>query len=76
MTGIGFIGGGAILKQDGNVSGTATAAAIWTTGAVGMCVALDRFEIAILLSVVTFLTLRFGPKLKDRADDGGDKEGV
>ena len=38
MTGIGFIGGGAILKNGGRVSGTATAASIWNTGAVGLAV--------------------------------------
>ena len=32
ITGIGFIGGGAILKDRGSVHGTATAASIWNTG--------------------------------------------
>lgn len=60
LTGIGFIGGGAILKRDnGVVQGTATAASLWTTGAIGLAVAAGRLEIAILLSAVTFLTLRF-----------------
>src|SRR5690348_14141580 len=35
VAGIGFIGGGAILKNEGNVHGTATAASIWTTGVLG-----------------------------------------
>ena len=35
ITGIGFIGGGAILKDRGSVHGTATAASIWNTGAIG-----------------------------------------
>ena len=60
MTGIGFIGGGSILKEGGSVSGTATAASIWNTGAIGAAVAWNRFEIAIALSVVNFLVLRFG----------------
>lgn len=64
MTGIGFIGGGAILKEGGNVSGTATAASIWTTGAIGAAVAWDRYEIAIVLSLLTFVTLRFFKPLK------------
>ncbi len=59
ITGIGFIGGGAILKSGGNVSGTATAARIWTTGLIGIAVACDRYEIALLLSLITFLTLRY-----------------
>lgn len=69
ITGIGFIGGGAILKSGGSVSGTATAASIWTTGLIGIAVAADRYEIAILLSVITFLTLRFGLKVKSKVND-------
>ncbi len=70
ITGIGFIGGGAILKQDDGVTGTATAASIWSTGAIGIAVALDRFEIAIVLAAINYATLRFGRRLKDRANRG------
>jgi putative Mg2+ transporter-C (MgtC) family protein len=59
MTGMGFIGGGAILKYRGRVQGTATAASLWATGAIGLAVASHRFEIAALVSAVTFLTLRY-----------------
>ncbi|ANO50149.1 MgtC/SapB family protein [Woeseia oceani] len=59
ITGIGFIGGGAILKSNGNVSGTSTAATIWITGLIGMAVAVDRYEIALLMAVISFLTLRY-----------------
>ena len=69
ITGIGFIGGGAILKEGGNVSGTATAASIWTTGLIGIAVAASRFEIALLLSLITFLTLRYVRRAKDAYDD-------
>lgn len=65
ITGIGFIGGGAILKSRGGVSGTATAASIWTTGLIGIAAATERFEVALLLSAITFATLRFGGYLKD-----------
>ena len=56
MTGIGFIGGGAILKGQDQVMGTATAASIWNTGAIGTAVAWGRFEIALVLSLVNFFT--------------------
>lgn len=59
ITGIGFIGGGAILKEGGSVRGTATAASIWNTGAIGAAVAYGYYEIAIVLSAMNFLTLRF-----------------
>lgn len=57
ITGIGFIGGGAILKKGSTVSGTATAASLWNTGAIGMAVAWGLYEIAIMLGVLNFLTL-------------------
>ncbi len=68
LTGIGFIGGGAILKEGANIAGTATAASIWNTGAIGMAVAWDRYEIALVLSLMNFLTFQFMPILKGKAD--------
>ncbi len=59
ITGMGFIGGGAILKDGGSVRGTATAASLWGTGAIGLSVASGRLEIAVVVSLVTFFTLRF-----------------
>lgn len=64
ITGMGFIGGGAILKGNRTVSGTATAASLWSTGAVGTAVAWQRFEIAIVLSVLTFATMFLAPNVK------------
>ncbi len=58
ISGIGFIGGGAILKHGANVRGLATASSIWCTGAIGTAVAFGRVEIAIVLSIITFLSLR------------------
>lgn len=71
ITGIGFIGGGAILKSEGNVTGTATAASIWNVGAIGMAVAWNRYEIAIVLSLLNFLTLKYVRRLKKRIDREG-----
>lgn len=65
VTGIGFIGGGAILKDSSQVSGTSTAAAIWSTGAIGIAVGLERIEIAIALSIMTFATLKVIGKVKE-----------
>lgn len=64
ITGIGFIGGGAILKDGATVTGTATAASIWNVGAIGVAVAWGRFEIAIVLSLMNFITLHYVRKLK------------
>ncbi|HET6565803.1 MAG TPA: MgtC/SapB family protein [Xanthomonadales bacterium] len=74
ITGIGFIGGGAILKNRTTVSGTATAASLWATCAIGVAVAWQRFEIALVLSLVTFLTLQLMPEIKPLVSSKTDSE--
>jgi putative Mg2+ transporter-C (MgtC) family protein len=57
VAGIGFVGGGAILKEQGHVRGLVTAASIWNTGAIGVAVGFERTEIAIVLALVNAVTL-------------------
>ncbi|HEY0130290.1 MAG TPA: MgtC/SapB family protein [Allosphingosinicella sp.] len=57
ITGMGFIGGGAILRLKDSVKGTATAASLWATGAVGTAAGLGSYDVAIVLSLITLLTL-------------------
>ena len=59
VAGIGFIGGGAILKGDAQVRGTATAASILSTGILGAAVAYRLYAIALLISATTLATLLF-----------------
>ena len=72
ITGMGFIGGGAILRLKDSVRGTATAASLWATGAVGTAVGLGAYDIAVLLSAVTFLTLKALTPLKREPRDEGE----
>lgn len=58
ITGIGFIGGGAILKEGANVRGTATAASVWNAGVIGAAVALNHYGIAITLALLNLFTLK------------------
>ena len=76
IVGMGFIGGGAILRLKHSVKGTATAASLWVTGAIGISVGLGSLDVAIILSVVTFLTLSVLSPLKpdDRAADEADRD--
>ena len=78
LTGVGFIGGGAILKHSAGASGTATAASLWATGAVGGAVGYGLYDIAVILSVVTYATLRWMAPLKEvaRTDDEGVSAGA
>jgi putative Mg2+ transporter-C (MgtC) family protein len=59
ITGVGFVGGGAIIKHGSSVRGTATAASLWATGAMGAAVGLGNYDVAIMISAFTFVTLRF-----------------
>ncbi|TDR36063.1 MgtC family protein [Tahibacter aquaticus] len=58
-TGIGFIGGDAILKlaSEREIHGLTTAAGIWMTAAIGVAVGLGALGLALLATVITTLTL-------------------
>lgn len=66
ITGIGFIGGGAIVKNGSSVRGTATAASLWATGAIDAAVGLGSYDVACVISLFTSATLRFLMPLKRR----------
>lgn len=76
VTGIGFLGAGAILKlsEERQIAGLTTAAGIWMTAAVGVTVGLGRFGLAILGIILTWFTLSVVGKLEHRMDrDGSTK---
>lgn len=74
LAGMGFIGGGAILKNGGSVRGTATAASLWVTGAIGIAVGLGSIDVALLLALVTFVTLKLAAPLKEIVKEEGADE--
>jgi putative Mg2+ transporter-C (MgtC) family protein len=77
IAGMGFIGGGAILKQRNSVKGTATAASLWATGAIGTAVGLGSYDVAIVLSLITLLTLWVLSPLKpDLVPEPASREGT
>lgn len=73
ITGIGFLGGGAILKSDGRVRGTATAASIWITAAMGAAVGFGQPMVALALSLATFFTMRFITPIKKNIDQEDER---
>jgi putative Mg2+ transporter-C (MgtC) family protein len=64
ITGIGFIGGGAILQMKDRVQGTATAASLWATGAMGVAVGVESYDVAVIIMILTFMTLGVLNRLK------------
>jgi putative Mg2+ transporter-C (MgtC) family protein len=62
LTGVGFIGGGAIFKRGDLVTGVTTAATLWVVTVIGLCFGggqLDLGIVATLLAVVTLWVLRW-----------------
>ena len=59
ITGIGFIGGGAILKlqEQRAIEGLTTAAGIWLTAAVGIAAGLGRWGLAVAGTILAWITL-------------------
>lgn len=63
VTGIGFLGGGIIFRQGDSVAGLTTAATLWATAAVGLCVSVGMYLTAVLTCILIFLLLYF-PRLR------------
>lgn len=57
VTGMGFLGGGTILKYGPNVKGLTTAASIWVTAAIGLAVAFGSYTVAVTATGVVLLSL-------------------
>ena len=57
IVGIGFIGGGIIIKNNGHVQGLTTAALIWATAAIGILVGIGLWQFATVSAVVIALTI-------------------
>ena len=56
--GVGFLGAGLILHRRGQVRWLTTSAAMWAAAAVGLAVGLGQYLVAVMGSVLVFLTLR------------------
>lgn len=57
VTGIGFLGAGAIVKEGVNIRGLTTAACLWVAAAIGMACGAGLFSEAILISVLAIFAL-------------------
>ena len=64
VSGIGLVGAGAIIQDRVRVHGTATAASILGTSAIGTAVAFGGYDIAIALSALSYFTLLFMKPVK------------
>ncbi len=66
ITGVGFLGAGAIIQSRGEVHGLTTAASIWVVAAVGMAVGFGLHILAGATAVVTVIVLYLLEKLEKK----------
>ena len=66
ISGIGFLGAGAVLHSHGFVLGLTTAATIWVVAGVGMALGSGMYLVAIFATAMSLVTLYFLSFLEDR----------
>jgi len=57
VTGIGFLGAGAIIQDRGSVHGLTTAATIWLVASIGMACGAGLYKFAIVTTIIAIVVL-------------------
>ncbi|MBI4498248.1 MAG: MgtC/SapB family protein [Chloroflexi bacterium] len=73
VTGVGFLGAGAILRLQGTVVGLTTAASIWVSAAIGLAAGAGLYLIAFLTTAISVIVLRL-PRSSNSHEEGTPKE--
>ena len=68
VTGIGFLGAGAIVRERGRIGGLTTAATIWLSAALGMGIGAGDIYFSLAATAITLLVLLVFPKIEARID--------
>lgn len=87
VTGMGFLGAGAIIKSHGSVKGLTTAAGMWVASAIGLMFSAGMYVTAIVASLLTYLILDLhklfprmfsdmnsGPENSDRSEEKNEEK--
>ena len=64
VTGIAFLGGGAILRNRDTVHGMTTAATIWVNAAIGVACGIGQYELATVSTALTLVVLVVLPPIE------------
>lgn len=57
VTGIGFLGAGAIIRENASVRGLTTAACLWIASAIGIACGIGLFGIAVIVTCISLISL-------------------
>ena len=66
VTGVGFLGAGAILKEGATIRGLTTAASLWAVAAVGMAAGAGGWGVALIVTVIAVFSLWPLGRISDR----------
>lgn len=70
VTGVGFLGGGAMIQQRGSVRGLTTAAGIWVVANIGLAVGFGMYAVSTLATILIIIILTYFDKWEDKANIG------
>lgn len=69
VSGVGFLGAGAILRGSGHVTGLTTASTIWLAAALGMGIGGGQYGMSIAAAVAVLIVLSLFPRIERWIDD-------
>lgn len=72
ITGIGFLGAGAIIQGKGSVRGLTTAAGIWMVSTIGMAVGVGLYTVSVVATILIILILTVLEMVEHRIHVGGE----
>ena len=76
ITGIGFLGAGAIIQMKGSVRGLTTAAGIWMMAIIGMAVGLGMYLLSIFASALILFILVQLERIEKRVSRGAESRSI
>ena len=74
ITGIGFLGGGAMIQMRGTVKGLTTAAGLWITAIIGMAIGIGMYIVGMAATGLVLLTLITFEQYSKRKKIGQDSK--
>lgn len=70
VTGVGFLGAGAIIQDRGGIHGLTTAATIWLVASIGMACGAEKYYLAITTTILAILVLLGLARVDKRLEAG------
>jgi putative Mg2+ transporter-C (MgtC) family protein len=73
VTGVGFLGAGAIIQDRGGIHGLTTAATIWLVAAIGMACGAHLYQLGLITTLIAIIVLIGLAKLARTLEDTEEK---